>query len=96
MIIFSNQQPPLFKRLILIAFTTTFVCTLTKGLTAQDDLLAQEERALQQAVAQVAASVVQIEVLGGLETDNDGPVSGLAVSNDGYILSNAPTHLLNT
>ena len=89
MIIFFNQQPLLFKRLLLIALTTTFVCTLTKGLTAQDDLLAQEERALQQAVAQVAASVVQIEVLGGLETDNDGPVSGLAVSNDGYILSSA-------
>ncbi|MBT5598305.1 MAG: PDZ domain-containing protein [Planctomycetaceae bacterium] len=89
MIIFHNQQLPLFKQLLLIAITSTFVITLTKSLTAQDDLLAQEERALQQAVSQVAASVVQLEVLGGLETGNDGPVSGLVVSNDGYILSSA-------
>ncbi|HIN54238.1 MAG TPA: serine protease [Planctomycetes bacterium] len=89
MIIFPNQQLPLFKQLFLLAITTTVFCTLTKNSAAQDDLLAQEERALQQAVAQVAASVVQIEVLGGLETGNDGPVSGLAVSNDGFILSSA-------
>jgi serine protease Do len=89
MIISPNQPPTLFKQLFLIAISTTLFCTLSKSLAAQDDLLAQEEKALQQAVAQVAASVVQIEVLGGLETGNDGPVTGLAVSTDGYILSSA-------
>jgi S1-C subfamily serine protease len=89
MIYFHRHQLMLCKQLLLVAIATTFCCTFTKSLAAQDDLLAQEERALQQAVAQVAASVVQIEVLGGLETGNDGPVSGLAVSQDGYILSSA-------
>jgi len=84
-----NHQPTLFKQLFLIAILTTLFCTLSKSLAAQDDLLAQEEKALQQAVTQVAASVVQIEVLGGLETGNDGVVTGLAVSNDGFILSSA-------
>ena len=66
MIISPNQPPTLFKQLFLIAISTTLFCTLSKSLAAQDDLLAQEEKALQQAVAQVAVSVVQIEVLGGL------------------------------
>ena len=89
MITLSNQQQWLFKQLLLLVVIATFCCTLTQRVTAQDDLLAQEERALQQAVNQAAKSVVQIEVLGGLETDNDGPVSGLAVSDDGFILSSA-------
>ena len=66
MIISPNQPPTLFKQLFLIAISTTLFCTLSQSLAAQDDLLAQEEKALQQAVAQVAVSVVQIEVLGGL------------------------------
>ena len=84
-----SHQPTLFKQLFLIAVATTLFYTLPMSTTAQDDLLAQEEKALQQAVTQVAASVVQIEVLGGLETGNDGVVTGLAVSNDGFILSSA-------
>ena len=87
--IFPDHQPSLFKQLFLIAILTTLFCALSMSLAAQDDLLAQEEKALQQAVTQVAASVVQIEVLGGLETGNDGVVTGLAVSNDGFILSSA-------
>ncbi|MCS5631827.1 MAG: PDZ domain-containing protein [Pirellulaceae bacterium] len=87
--IFPNHQPSLFKQLFLIAIFATLFCALSMSLAAQDDLLAQEEKALQQAVTQVAASVVQIEVLGGLETGNDGVVTGLAVSNDGFILSSA-------
>ena len=58
-------------------------------LHAQIDLLLAEEQALQQAAEKVSPSVVQIEVLGGLETVSDGPVTGLAVSADGFILSSA-------
>ncbi|MCS5584162.1 MAG: S1C family serine protease, partial [Pseudomonadales bacterium] len=58
-------------------------------LHAQGDLLQAEEQALQQAAEKVSPSVVQIEVLGGLETASDGPVTGLAVSADGFILSSA-------
>ena len=62
--------------------------------TAQDDLQALEEQAMKAAVARVAPSVVRIETLGGLEQVGrvlvgTGPTTGLAVSEDGYILSSA-------
>ena len=66
---------------------------LAAPLAAQDikDL---EEEALKAAVEAVAPSVVKIETFGGLEKVGqvligEGPTTGLAVSEDGYILSSA-------
>src|SRR5262249_39687 len=61
---------------------------------AEDDLPLREETAMKAAVERVAASVVRIETLGGLETVGQmlvgtGPTTGLVVSSDGYIVSSA-------
>ena len=61
---------------------------------AQEDLTELEETALRAAVDRVAPSVVRIETLGGLEAADGmlvgtGPSTGVAVSEDGYILSSA-------
>jgi serine protease Do len=58
------------------------------------DLIELEERALQNAVAKVAPSVVRIETFGGLERVGKvlvavGPTTGLVVSEDGYVISSA-------
>jgi serine protease Do len=65
-----------------------------QGLAAVDDLEAIEEQAMKTAVAQVAASVLRIETVGGVEhvgrvLVGTGPTTGLAVSEDGYVVSSA-------
>lgn len=77
--------------------------------SAQEDIELLEEEAFRAAVDRVAASVVRIETVGGLETVGagrqmmrvgTGPTTGLVVSNDGYIVSSAfnfvqkPTRIL--
>jgi serine protease Do len=71
---------------------------VTSWCRAQDDssgdIEAQEEQAIKAAVTRVAPSVVRIETLGGLERVGrvlvgTGPTTGLAVSEDGYVISSA-------
>ncbi len=64
-------------------------CIITSTLNAQDELLEREEKALQAAVAKASASVVQLELVGGLESQDTGPISAVAVSTDGYLLASA-------
>lgn len=66
----------------LLVLSNTFV-------NAQDDLLELEEKALQAAVMKASPSVIQLELVGGLESQQLGPVSGLAVTTDGFILASA-------
>ena len=66
----------------LLVLSNTFV-------NAQDDLLEREEKALQAAVMKASPSVIQLELVGGLESQELGPVSGLAVTTDGFGLASA-------
>ena len=66
----------------LLVLSNTFV-------NAQDDLLEREEKALQAAVMKASPSVIQLELVGGLESQELGPVSGLAVTTDGFVLASA-------
>ena len=63
-------------------------------LLAQKDLSELEEAAVRAAVERIAPSVVKIETIGGLERVGKllvgtGPTTGLAVSDDGYVVSSA-------
>jgi len=64
----------------LLVLSNTFV-------NAQNDLLEREEKALQAAVMKASPSVIQLELVGGLESQELGPVSGLAVTTDGFVLA---------
>ena len=66
----------------LLVLSNTFV-------NAQNDLLEREEKALQAAVMKASPSVIQLELVGGLESQELGPVSGLAVTTDGFVLASA-------
>ncbi len=60
----------------------------------QVDLQEQEEAAIRAAVEKIAPSVVKIETIGGLERVGKllvgtGPTTGLAVAEDGYVISSA-------
>ncbi len=62
--------------------------------TASRELEEFEERAFQQAATQVAASLVRIETVGGLDQVQDvtlgnGPTTGVIVSVDGYVISSS-------
>ena len=66
----------------------------TNVAMAQVDLQEQEEAAIRAAAAKVAPSVVKIETIGGLERVGKllvgtGPTTGLAVAEDGYVISSA-------
>lgn len=61
---------------------------------AQQDVDLLEQKAIQDAVARVAPSVVSIETVGGLEKMErvlfgTGPTTGLIVDKDGYIISSS-------
>jgi len=75
--------------LILASAALSAVC-----VSAQDGLQDQEERAIQAAVNIVAPAVLKIETIGGLERVgrvlvSTAPTTGLAVSEDGYVISSA-------
>jgi serine protease Do len=92
--------------------TLAFLCLLLwtrsgMGQPAEATLEQLEEQVIRQATDSVAPSVIRIETIGGLEKVgevllSDGPTTGLAVSEDGYILSSAfnfvgqPTSILVT
>lgn len=78
------------------ALTALGLCLalFTAQATAQENLEALEEQAMKAAVAKVAPSVVRIETFGGLESVGrllvgTGPTTGLAVTEDGYVISSA-------
>ncbi len=91
------QPVPLSPRLtskILVTKKLTFLLLLSSlgwisSAAAQDELLEREEKALQAAVEKASPSVVQLELVGGLESQEIGPISGLAVSSDGYVLTSS-------
>lgn len=62
--------------------------------TASSELEEAEEKAFKQAATQVAASLVRIETVGGLDQIQNfllgnGPTTGVIVSTDGYIISSS-------
>src|SRR6478672_11584239 len=84
---FSSLQPTFTLALAVVTVSAGY-------LTAQDNLQDQEERAIRAAVDVVAPAVLKIETIGGLERVgrvlvSTGPTTGLAVSEDGYIISSA-------
>src|SRR5262245_55161155 len=75
-------------------FLAAAVACLAALVQAQDDLQEQEEQAIRAAAAAIAPSVVKIETIGGLERVGrvligTGPTTGVAVGEDGYVLSSA-------
>ena len=71
--------------------TSTEWCTSTR---AADDLLSLEAQAMKSAVARIAPSVLRIETFGnqqraGSPLTNSRITSGVAVSEEGHILSSA-------
>ena len=82
----KNINTMKYKLFSLIPILLLFAETL---VYAQDNLLEREEKSLQAAVAKASPSVVQLELVGGLESQDLGPVSGLAVTTDGYLLASS-------
>jgi len=79
---------------LVVSGTLLLAAILPGAVAAADDLDLLEARAVRQAVARVAPSVVRIETFGGaahLGKDRlgTGPTSGLIVSSDGYLVSSA-------
>jgi serine protease Do len=78
-----------------LALTTFLLLLLAAApLLAQGDLQTLEAQAVRAAVSAVAPSVLKIETVGGLEKVGQllvgtGPTTGVAVSEDGYVLSSA-------
>jgi len=81
--------------MLLVAFCLSlFAIAFTADAQPPASLAALEESALRAAAQSVAASVVQIRTIGGLDTLMgsllpDGPTTGLIISADGYIVSSA-------
>src|SRR6478672_6625823 len=78
----------------LIATVVATCLTIAVASLPAQDLTDQEEQAIHDAVAKVAPSVVKIETIGGLERVgrvlvSTGPTTGLAVAEDGYVISSA-------
>ena len=78
---------------ILPVLFAAFVWAFAQSASPQE-LVEQEQSAINSAADKAAASVVQIETIGGLEKvgrllANHGATSGVAVSPDGYIISSA-------
>jgi serine protease Do len=83
------------QRVFMLAATAAACSLVALPLVqGQEDVRALEEQAIKAAVADVAASVLKIETVGGLEQVgrllvSNGPTTGVVVSSDGYIVSSA-------
>jgi len=81
--------------ILAVAFVVAFLFLAIALVAGQEqDLEALEEQAMKAAVVKVAPSVLRIETFGGLERVGrllvgTGPTTGLAVSEDGYVISSA-------
>jgi len=88
----NTRQP---SRLFFQSLCVIFLLSWAGQSSAQEqELEALEEQAMKAAVAKVAPSVLRIETFGGLERVGrllvgTGPTTGLAVSEDGYVISSA-------
>lgn len=79
---------------LAVALVASWMGSGTGRAADAEPLSVLEERAMKQAVARVAPSVVRIETVGGLQRVGQmlvgtGPTTGLVVSADGYIISSA-------
>ncbi len=88
-----NHKPRLT---ILALLSSAVLISVASTAAAQADgkLAVLEERALKQAAAIVAPSIVRIETVGGLERVDEilagtGPTTGVVVSADGYIITSS-------
>ena len=88
-----NHKPRLT---ILALLSSALLISVASTAAAQADgkLAVLEERALKQAAAIVAPSIVRIETVGGLERVDEilagtGPTTGVVVSADGYIITSS-------
>lgn len=83
------------RRLPLLTAAIAVLLSGSAGIARADESLEElEERAMKEAVAAVAPSVVRIETFGGLETVEGllvgtGPTTGVVVAEDGYVISSA-------
>ncbi len=83
------------KQLALSCVAVSIALVIADLSHAEDnDVAALEEQSMNSAVARVAASVVRIETVGGLDRVGemllgDGPTTGLIVDSGGYIISSA-------
>ncbi|MEM8680640.1 MAG: trypsin-like peptidase domain-containing protein, partial [Planctomycetota bacterium] len=73
---------------------TLMLVIATATVAGADSLSEQEQTAIQRAAEHAAASVVQIQTVGGLEKigrvlGNAGATSGVVASEDGHIISSA-------
>ncbi len=89
-----TPRPTLVVGLILAALSVSVSICPADGRDGLAGHYAAEERAFQAAVARVAASVVRLETVGGLERAEglvfgNGPSTGLVVDNQGHIVSSA-------
>lgn len=79
--------------ILRIAFVIAIFASWARAQSDQStSLLQAEQAALQQAVAQVASAVVQIETFGGLDQIDDqaaalGPVTGTIIDPEGWIVA---------
>ena len=83
-----------FINSILLLVTWLFGNLALGWQTPSRELEELEEKAFQQAVTQVAPSLVRIETVGGLDqiqnfTVGSGPTTGVVVSADGYVISSS-------
>ena len=81
-------------KLILLLCSLCTACMTSGSASAQDDPEQLEEAAVRTAVAQVEASVVRFETIGGnTRVDGvvvaNGPSTGVAISKDGYVISSS-------
>ncbi len=87
-------HPSIHSRRALCGWFVTLAALAVGGRLVAADLPLLEEEAMKAAVARVAPAVVRIETVGGLERLGEllvgtGATTGLAVSEDGYIISSA-------
>lgn len=86
--IYTRIYAPIVSLVLLLSTTGLIVAQ------DNDSILEQEQAALTAAVNRASASIVQIETIGGLEKVGDmlaatGPTTGVAVSEDGLVISSA-------
>ncbi len=82
------------KNIRLLTAACISLVLYTTAAADSNELIRMEQEAIRSAASSVAAFVVQVETLGGLERVGrmligTGPTTGLIVSEDGYIISSA-------
>ncbi len=90
-----SKFPSRRNRLTSLFIVAVTLCAAGSAVAQQTGRLAVlEERALKQAAAVIAPSIVRIETVGGVERVENilagtGPTTGVVVSEDGYIITSS-------